>query len=226
MTGIIDPASYEAWYHTPRGHWIGDHEFALLEHLLKPEKGASLLDVGCGTGYFCRRFARSGLTVTGIDPNTEALDFAKQQNKKQGDKITYLQGNAKGLPFSDNSFDYSSAITSFCFIDDPRQALQEMWRVTRNALILGLLNRQSLLYRQKHGHGGYQGARWVKADVVLKEWIPTLPTTPKTITTRSAIFFPQGNRIARFSEQFIPKQLPFGGFLAIYLRKKQGQAHE
>lgn len=219
MASINNPASYEAWYHTPRGRWIGDHEFALLEHLLKPEIGASLLDVGCGTGYFSRRFAQSGLTVTGIDPDTEALNFAKGQDKNQDDKISYLQGNGMDLPFANNSFDYTSAITSFCFIDNPQQALREIWRVTRDALILGLLNKQSLLYRQKHGHGKYQGARWDKADEVLKEWVPALPTTPKTITTRTAIFFPQGNRIARWSEPLMPKQLPFGGFLAIYLRK-------
>lgn len=219
MTHKKDPANYEAWYHTPHGRWIGDREFALLAHLLKPEKGASVLDVGCGTGYFSRRFAQTGLTVTGIDQDAEALDFARGQDKRQDDKVSYLQANARDLPFSDHSFDYSSAITSFCFINDPQQALREMWRVTRNALVLGLLNKQSLLYRQKHGHGNYQGARWDRADEVMKVWIPALPTAPQTITTRSAIFLPQGNRIARWSEQFIPKQLPFGGFLAIYLRK-------
>jgi hypothetical protein len=49
MKGIIDPAAYEAWYHTPRGGWIGDREFALLQNMLRPEAGASLLDAGCGT---------------------------------------------------------------------------------------------------------------------------------------------------------------------------------
>lgn len=49
MKSITDPAAYEAWYHTPRGHWIGDLEFILLQNLLRPEADASLLDVGCGT---------------------------------------------------------------------------------------------------------------------------------------------------------------------------------
>ena len=45
-------------------------------------------------------------------------------------------------------------MTSLCFIDDPLPALREMWRVTRHALVLGLLNRHSLLHREKHGQGG------------------------------------------------------------------------
>ena len=69
MQGGTDPAAYEAWYHAPRGAWIGDREFSLLTSLLHPQPGASLLDVGCGTGWFSRRFAEFGLRVTGIDPD-------------------------------------------------------------------------------------------------------------------------------------------------------------
>jgi hypothetical protein len=47
MTNIItDPAAYEAWYHTPRGAWIGGLESALLLRLLQPHPGQTLLDVG------------------------------------------------------------------------------------------------------------------------------------------------------------------------------------
>jgi len=52
MKSIIDPAAYEAWYHTPRGQWIGDHEFSLMQHLLMAEEDTTLLDIGCGTGSF------------------------------------------------------------------------------------------------------------------------------------------------------------------------------
>ncbi len=30
----MTPADYDAWYDTPRGHWIGTREFALLARLL------------------------------------------------------------------------------------------------------------------------------------------------------------------------------------------------
>jgi SAM-dependent methyltransferase len=215
MKHITEPAAYEAWYHTPRGHWIGDCEFMLLRNLLRPEAGVSLLDVGCGTGYFSRRFARIGLSVTGIDPDPAALTFASMQ----GNDIHYVQGNSLELPFSDNAFDYTTAVTSLCFIDDPVQALREMWRLTRHGLALGLLNRQSLLYRRKQGRGSYLGARWDTAAEVLKEWVPMLAPAPKEIVARSAVFLPQGTRMAGWGEQWLPSILPWGGFLAVGLRK-------
>ena len=51
----------------------------VLQNLLSPEAGASLLDVGCGAGHFSRRFARVGFSVTGIDPDFAALKFARVQ---------------------------------------------------------------------------------------------------------------------------------------------------
>lgn len=215
MKQITEPAAYEAWYHTPRGRWIGDREFVLLRSLLRPQAGASLLDVGCGTGYFSRRFARIGLSVTGIDPDPAALTFAGMQ----GTDIRYVQGTSLELPIPDNAFDYTIAVTSLCFIDDPEQALREMWRVSRRALTLGLLNRHSLLYRRKYGRGSYLGARWDTAGEVLKDWVPALAPAPRGIVARSAVFLPQGTRMAQWSEQWLPGILPWGGFLAVGLRK-------
>lgn len=216
MKGITDPATYEAWYHTPRGRWIGDREFILMQSLLRTRKGGSLLDVGCGTGYFSRRFARLGLSVTGIDTDSAALKFARTQ----GSDVHYIQGNAQELPFPDNAFDYTIAVTSLCFIDEPLLVLRDMWRVTRHTLVLGLLNRNSLLHWRKQGQGGYLGARWDTADEVLKEWIPMLTPVPHEIAVRSTIILPQGTGLAQWSEQWLPYTLPWGGFLAVGLRNR------
>lgn len=215
MNGITDPAAYEAWHHTPRGQWIGDREFILLQQLLKPKAGTSLLDVGCGTGHFSRHFAGIGLSVTGVDPDPAALKYAMTQ----GGDIRYMQGNVLELPFADNSFEYTIAVTSLCFIEDPLQALREMWRVTRHTLALGLLNRRSLLHWKKQGQGSYSGARWDTASEVLKMWIPELTPAPDKVGVCSTIFLPQGTRIARVSEQWLPRSLLLGGFLAVGLSK-------
>ena len=215
MKAITDPAAYEAWYHTPRGRWIGDREFILLRNLSGAEAGDSLLDAGCGTGYFSRRFARLGLAVSGIDPDLETLKFARTQ----GEAVHYMQGNALALPFSDNAFDRTIAVTSLCFINDPLPALRELWRVTRHVLVLGLLNRHSLLHWKKQGQGSYRGARWDTTGEVLKQWIPALSPAPGEMVLRSAIFLPQGTGMAQWSEQRLPATLPWGGFLAVGLRK-------
>lgn len=205
----IDPAAYEAWYHQARGCWIGDIEFKLLYDMLQPRAGSSLLDVGCGTGYFSRRFAGAGLRVTGIDPDRDALYFAEQR----GGGVTYCRGSALNLPYADCSFDYCGAVTSLCFVANPQRVIAEMLRVSRGALILGLLNRRSLLYYAKHGRGGYRGARWDRGEDVHR-WLTGLGVS-MSVRMRTAVFFPGGTPPARVVERLLPQRLPWGGFLAV-----------
>ncbi|HSJ47783.1 MAG TPA: class I SAM-dependent methyltransferase, partial [Gammaproteobacteria bacterium] len=104
------------------------------------------------------------------------------------------------------------------FVAQPRQALAEMWRVSRHGVVLGLLNRHSLLYRQKRGSGSYAGARWDSWEDA-RRWIGALDPTPVVVKHRTAIFLPAGGRMARVAEQLLPGELPWGGFLALYLGK-------
>lgn len=205
---------YQAWYHSPRGQWIAAREFALLMRLLAPKPGASLLDVGCGTGHFTRRFAGAGMAMTGIDPDQDALTLASEL----GGDITYLSGSALTLPFPDGHFDYCSAITSLCFVEPPAQALAEMWRVARHGVVLGLLNRHSLLYRQKSNSGSYRGARWDSLAEV-RQWCSPLQPAPSDRRHAYGIFLPSGGILARLSERLIPPGLPWGGFLAVAVHK-------
>lgn len=211
-TTPIDPEHYDAWYRTPRGRWIGDAEFSLINRLLCSEPGETLLDVGCGTGTFSRRFACTGLSVTGLDPDQSMLDFARTQ----GGRIGYLRGDARVLPFQDRSFDHCVAITSLCFVNDPMGALREMVRVTRRRVVLGLLNRHSRLYNQKQGSGSYRGARWDSVEEIQRWFVQIVPVPQVRI--RTAVFFPGGNLPARLAEAGLPNRLLWGGFLAVGLR--------
>lgn len=157
----MKPEDYDAWYRQPRGRSIGETEFALLKTMLQPETDASLIDIGCGTGYFTRLFARdlSG-EVVGIDPDEESLRFARAQALR-GER--YENALGESLPFADQAFDFSVSVAALCFIPDERRVVTEMLRVTRKRFAIGLLNRHSLLWRQKGrdgGKGAYQGAHW------------------------------------------------------------------
>lgn len=79
----MKPADYDAWYNTPRGRWIGETEFRLVSRLLNARPEARLLDVGCGTGWFTRRFTQNGLQVTGLDSNPEWLAYAHSDPAKR-----------------------------------------------------------------------------------------------------------------------------------------------
>ena len=102
-------AEYDKWYQTPRGRWIGETESGLLRRMIEPRSGEGLLDVGCGTGYFTRQFARTDkLAVTGLDPNRDWLAFAERH--AIGTE-SYVRGSALALPFADKSFDLVVSIT-------------------------------------------------------------------------------------------------------------------
>lgn len=205
----MDSTNYEAWYHTPRGTWIGDTEFHLLMTMLKPAQGSTLLDVGCGTGYFSRRFASNKLDVIALDPDESMLSYARTQNEKLG----YIRGNALNLPFADNSIDFCTAVTSLCFVNEPKQAIHEILRVTRYSTVIGFLNRHSRLYKQKHDQGAYRGARW-DAIEDISDWMSELPQNIN-VEYGSAVFFPIGNMFARTAEVFLPHQLHWGSLLVV-----------
>ncbi|TCV90265.1 class I SAM-dependent methyltransferase [Sulfurirhabdus autotrophica] len=208
----MTPDTYDAWYLTPRGNWIGQTEYQLIRALLQAEPGSSIVDVGCGTGYFTRRFVRDGIRVTGLDPNQAMVDYAYLH--RVADE-RYIRGDAVALPFSDRSFKYCSAITSLCFIKDQTLAVSEMVRVTESRIALGLLNRHSLLFQQKGKNGGsgaYKGAHWHSVSEVPQLFLG-LPVT--NLQIRSAIYLPGGNIMARSIEAIMYHRLPLGGFLIV-----------
>ena len=205
-----DPQKYNDWYQSNYGAWLGQLEYSVLSQFIQMDEHTTLLDIGCGTGYFSRRFANDGLDVTGIDSEVNMVDYAISQN---GD-VHYLPGNALALPFADKEFDYCAAITSLCFVNEPQQALLEMWRVSKKGIVLGLLNRHSLLYRQKSGKGSYQGARWDSVNSIT-QWISQLKPEPSAVEFKSVFFLPGLGEISKKIEPFFNNNLQFGGFLAV-----------
>ncbi|MCD6704962.1 MAG: class I SAM-dependent methyltransferase [Thiobacillus sp.] len=206
----MNPADYDAWYSTPRGRWIGETEYALAARLLAAQPGDSLLDVGCGTGWFTRRAAADGLVATGLDPNADWLDYARAHISPA---LNWVEGDARALPFADAGFDRVLSIAALCFVDDERRAVAEAVRVARRRFAIGWLNRDSLLYWQKGrggGSGAYRGARWHSAGEV-RALFSGLPV--RKLKLRSAIFLPSATRTARCLERAIPGALPWGGLL-------------
>ncbi len=207
MPNQYPPSTYDAWYDTPRGAWIGETEYALARRQLAAQPGETLLDVGCGTGWFTRRFAADGFITAGLDPNPEWLTYARAHSEPG---VYWVDGDARALPFADNSFDCVVSIAALCFIPDEQQAVAEIVRVARRRFAIGWLNRASLLYRQKHGQGAYQGARWHMADEV-RDFFSGLPVA--NLRLSSAIFVPGGGVLAKVAERLLPNGLPWGAML-------------
>ncbi len=102
--------------------------------LLDPQKGHRILDVGCGTGEDVRALAHlvgsEGL-VTGVDKSETMITEAKKRSANSGLPVAWVLGDAESLDFADDTFDSCRAERIFGHIEDPRNPLAEMIRVTR-----------------------------------------------------------------------------------------------
>jgi SAM-dependent methyltransferase len=138
-----DPAlaiRYEGWY-AAAGLEADILEKALLGKLLRCLPNVhTVLEVGCGTGHFTRWMAERGLEAVGLDISEPMLDEARRLG---GPK--YLLGDALSLPVLAQSYDVVALITTLEFLNDPARALAEAVRVARHGVLLGVLNRWSLL---------------------------------------------------------------------------------
>jgi ubiquinone/menaquinone biosynthesis C-methylase UbiE len=138
--------SYESWYEDA-GRKADRLEKELLAALLDGlEEVRTVLEVGCGTGHFSRWFAARGLEVTGLDRSLPMLVAARALGAPP-----YACGLAERLPLASRSVDLVVLMTTLEFVDDPRAALAESWRVARQGILLGVLNRHSRLGRELAG---------------------------------------------------------------------------
>lgn len=79
--------------------WSEDRDFYLA---LADRDKMDILDLGCGTGLICDRYAAAGHNVTGVDPAAAMLDVAR--TKPHGPKIEWIEANAQDFK-SDKRFD-------------------------------------------------------------------------------------------------------------------------
>lgn len=79
--------------------WGKDDEFFL--ELLKNCDVKKIADLGCGTGRLTTHFAEAGYEVTAIDPNEEAIEYAK--GKESSGEVKWIVGDSADL--ATNAFD-------------------------------------------------------------------------------------------------------------------------
>ncbi len=101
-------------------------------------EGDEVLDVACGTGDLTRAFADGGASrCVGLDFTPQMLDIARTKRlapKRDAgsEMISYVQGDAKSLPFDDASFDVVSIAFGIRNVDQPPKAFAEFFRVLRD----------------------------------------------------------------------------------------------
>ena len=105
------------------------HFYAFDEDLKQNKK--SILDAGCGNGFFTRFYAKKGYDVTAVDITERAVQLTKKSLEIFNLKAKVIQGNLENLQFDDNSFDYVVSNGVVHHTPDPEKAVRELYRVLK-----------------------------------------------------------------------------------------------
>ena len=110
-----------------------------------PQPGAIALDLCCGSGDLTLMLAQKvGLQgqVTGLDFACAQLQIAqtRQENKLPKHTISWLEGDALNLPFSDNFFDCATMGYGLRNVTDISRCLQEVRRVLKPGAKIAILD--------------------------------------------------------------------------------------
>jgi len=114
-----------------RGHKsIYENVARVLE--LQPED--ELIEVGCGNGYFLKKYASHVHSIAGLDLSELAVKLVTKKNKERiaAGTAEFVRGEASKLPWEDNKFSVATAMGSFTGFPEPLDSLKEMHRVLRS----------------------------------------------------------------------------------------------
>jgi SAM-dependent methyltransferase len=129
---FLSAQEYEALYRDhPRVHEGTDNSRACVERIIDDTVGASVCDVGCGTGVLLKKLrdARCGLErLTGVDFVVD--DSASIEN------VEYVAARIEALPFADRSFDTVICTHVIEHVLEYREAIAELRRVAAKRLII------------------------------------------------------------------------------------------
>ncbi|MEH2347001.1 MAG: class I SAM-dependent methyltransferase [Nostoc sp.] len=118
-----------------RRYWHIEREPLITSLQLKP--GQTVLDVALGTGLNLPVYPK-GVHVVGVDLSENMMDEARK--KPVSADITFKISDIYNLDFPDNTFDAAVSGFTFCILEHPVRAFQEILRVTKPGAFIAILD--------------------------------------------------------------------------------------
>jgi SAM-dependent methyltransferase len=120
----------------PHGYEVENRALDQAGHVLAamgeiaPWAGRTLVDLGCGTGYWLRRYAASAARVLAVEPDPALRGVARAAARAlPGTEV--LAGSAEHIPLRDNCADVVHARFAYFFPPGCEAGLTEVLRVLR-----------------------------------------------------------------------------------------------
>lgn len=90
-----------------------------------------ILDLGCGPGYYSIALVKKGNDVTGIDISEDKINIAKQVAKENKINVNFLVGDARKIPFKDNTFDLVICSEIIEHVKEDKKVIKEILRILK-----------------------------------------------------------------------------------------------
>ena len=115
---------------------------------LKPLRGLTCLDVGCGGGLISEPLARMGGKVTAIDPAPENIATAKAHAEKSSLDIDYRATTAEAVEADGERFDLVTCLEVIEHVTDPKAFVATLAALVRpgGLLVMSTINRTPKSY--------------------------------------------------------------------------------
>jgi ubiquinone/menaquinone biosynthesis C-methylase UbiE len=210
------PERYDRWFTTPIGSLIRKYELELIIDLLKPMRGEAILDAGCGAGVFTIDILGSGSRVIGLDISLPMLIQAEK--KLKGLPFQMVLADMLNLPFPEGSFDKAVSVTAVEFIEDAKEAVGELFRVTKRGgtIVVATLNSLSSWASRRIAEAKKRHTIFEKAIFRSPDELSSL--APENSLVKTAIHFEKEDdpeKAVRIEQEGRTKDLKTGAFVAV-----------
>jgi SAM-dependent methyltransferase len=125
------------WVARARENWASEPHWGMWTvpeaqvHVLPDVRGLDVIDLGCGTGYWCAWFARLGASPVGLDLSEAQLETAAAMQREHGIDFPLVHASAEDAPFDDASFDLAFSEYGAAIWCDPYVWIPEAHRLLR-----------------------------------------------------------------------------------------------
>jgi SAM-dependent methyltransferase len=180
-------AAYDAWFGSAWGRYAFAVESRAILAAAGDLAGKRVLDVGCGTGRLTAALQSAGARVVGLDRDRAMLALATTHAP-----ALVVEADAHALPFPDEAFDVTTAVTLCEFAGDPPGVFRELARVTRRGgrFVVGALNPSSAWGFADRGR--FQREPWCNVDFLSRAYLLELGRPYGRASLSSVLYAPPG----------------------------------